>query len=71
VIPADIMAEIKSNKAAYENFKKFSPAYIRIRIGFIEGARSRPEEFRKRLRYFIKMSQADKIFGYGGIEKYF
>jgi len=45
VMPADILKEIKSNPQAYENFQKFSPAYQRIRIGFIDGARKRPEEF--------------------------
>ncbi|MBP1683530.1 MAG: hypothetical protein H6Q27_1094 [Ignavibacteriaceae bacterium] len=29
----------------------------------IEGARSRPEEFDKRLKYFIKMTRQNKKFG--------
>jgi uncharacterized protein YdeI (YjbR/CyaY-like superfamily) len=71
VIPEDILKEIKSNTQAYENFQNFPPSYQRIRIGFIEGARSRPEEFKKRLNYFIKMSEKNKMFGYGGIDKYY
>ena len=71
VIPADILKETKSNPQAYENFQKFSPAYQRIRIGFIDGARKRPEEFKKRSKYFIKMSEKNKMFGYGGISKYY
>ncbi len=71
VIPKDILKEIKSNTQAYENFQKFPPPYQRIRIGFIEGARNRPEEFKKRLNYFIKMSEKNKTFGYGGIDKYY
>ena len=71
VIPEDILKEIKSNTQAYENFQKFPPSYQRIRIGFIEGARNRPEEFKKRLNYFIKMSEKNKMFGYGGIDKYY
>jgi uncharacterized protein YdeI (YjbR/CyaY-like superfamily) len=71
IIPADILREIKSNPLAYKNFRRFPPAYIRIRIGFIDGARKRPEEFRKRLNYFIKMAEKNKMFGYGGIEKYY
>ena len=70
-IPQDILKEIKTNKVAWENFQNFSPAYQRIRIAFIEGARKRPAEFNKRLKYFIKMTEKNKQFGFGGIEKYF
>ena len=38
-VPKDILEAIKSDKAAYANYRKLSPAYKRIRIGFIEGAR--------------------------------
>lgn len=71
VIPKDILEEIKSNTQAYENFQKFPLSYQRIRIGFVEGARNRPEEFKKRLNHFIKMSEKNKTFGYGGIDKYY
>jgi uncharacterized protein YdeI (YjbR/CyaY-like superfamily) len=71
VAPPDILKEIETNKAAWENFQKFSPEYKRIRIAFIEGARKRPKEFKKRLKYFIKMTEANKQFGFGGIEKYY
>ena len=71
VIPKDILAEIKSNKQAWKHFQKFSAAYKRIRIGFIEGARKRPAEFKKRLAYFIKMTEKTKQFGFGGIEKHY
>src|SRR5687768_16326660 len=70
-VPKDILKAIKGNKEAWNNFQKFSDAYKRIRIGFIEGARKRPEEFKKRLRYFIKMTEKDKQYGFGGIEKHF
>ena len=70
-IPADILRAIKANKIAWENFQKFSDSYIRIRIAFIDGARKRPEEFQKRLNYFIKMTGKNKMFGFGGIEKYY
>jgi uncharacterized protein YdeI (YjbR/CyaY-like superfamily) len=71
VIPPDILASIQANPRAWENLQGFSPAYIRIRIGFIEGARNRPEEFHKRLSYFIHMTEKNKRFGFGGIEKYY
>jgi uncharacterized protein YdeI (YjbR/CyaY-like superfamily) len=70
-IPKDILKEIKANKEAWKHFQKFSDAYKRIRIGFIDGARKRPEEFQKRLRYFIKMTEKNKQYGFGGIEKHF
>jgi uncharacterized protein YdeI (YjbR/CyaY-like superfamily) len=70
-IPADILGAIKDNKTAWKNFQKFSDSYKRIRIAFIDGARKRPEEFQKRLRYFIEMSEKNKVFGFGGIEKHF
>jgi len=70
-IPKDILKAIKSHKEAWNNFQKFSDSYKRIRIGFIDGARKRPEEFKKRLRYFIKMTEKNKQYGFGGIEKHF
>lgn len=70
-IPGDILKEIKANKEAWKHFQRFSDAYKRIRIGFIDGARNRPEEFEKRLRYFIRMTEKNKQFGFGGIEKHY
>jgi uncharacterized protein YdeI (YjbR/CyaY-like superfamily) len=70
-IPPDILKAIKANKRAWQNFQAFSDAYQRIRIAFIDGARRRPEEFKKRLRYFIKMTEQNRQFGFGGIEKHF
>jgi len=70
-IPPDILEAIQSNDKAWENFQKLSEPYIRIRIAFVDGARKRPEEFNKRLRYFIEMTAKNKQFGFGGIEKYY
>ncbi len=70
-IPPDILKAIKANQPAWENFQKFSESYQRIRIAFIGGARNRPQEFQKRLAYFIKMSEKNKLFGFGGIQKHF
>ncbi len=71
VIPPDILKALKANKTAWENFQKLSDSYRRIRIAFIEGARNRPAEFRKRLQYFIKMTEINKTIGYGGIAKHY
>lgn len=70
-IPEDILNAIKANKQAWKHFQKFSDPYKRIRIGFIEGARKRPDEFKKRLHYFIKMTEKNKQYGFGGIEKHY
>ena len=71
VIPPDILKAIKVDKETWKNFQKFSEPYKRIRIAFIYGARKRPAEFQKRLRYFIKMTKKNKMFGFGGIEKHY
>ena len=71
VIPNDILKAIQANKEAWKNFQKFSDPYVRIRIAFIDGARNRPDEFKKRLRYFIEMTEKNKIFGFGGIDKHY
>jgi uncharacterized protein YdeI (YjbR/CyaY-like superfamily) len=71
VIPPDILKVVQANKDAWKNFQKFSESYKRIRIAFIHGARHRPEEFKKRLRHFIEMTQKNKMFGFGGIEKHY
>ena len=67
----DILDAIKENRKAWENYQNFSPAYQRIRIAYIEGARNRPNEFKRRLNSFIKMSEQNKLIGFGGIEKYY
>ena len=71
VIPPDILKAIQANKEAWKNFKKFSASYKRIRIAFIDGARKRPDEFKKRLKHFLEMTEKNKMFGCGGIEKHY
>jgi len=70
-VPLDILKAIKANRQAWVNFQRFSSAYIRIRVAFIDGARKRPTEFQKRLRYFFEMTEKNKQFGFGGIEKHY
>lgn len=71
VIPPGILKAIKANKEAWKNFQKFSESYKRIRVAFTDGARHRPEEFKKRLRHFVEMTEKNKMFGFGGIEKHY
>ncbi len=70
-VPADILVAIKANDEAWRNYQGFSAPYIRIRISYIDAARSRPEEFDKRLENFIKKSEQNKLIGQGGVEKYY
>ena len=72
VYPEDILEEIKKDKTAWKNYEAFAEPYKRIRIAYIDAARKRPEEFKKRLDNFIKKTQDNKLItGYGGIEKYY
>jgi len=70
-VPADILVAIKANDEAWKNYQGFSAPYMRIRISYIDAARSRPEEFDKRLENFIKKSEQNKLIGQGGVEKYY
>ena len=70
--PEDIIAAIRKDAVAWENYQQFSEPYRRIRVAYIDAARKRPDEFRKRLNSFIDKTRANKlIVGYGGIEKYY
>jgi len=71
VFQPDILKAIQENKKAWKNYQNFSPAYQRIRIAYINSARNRPDEFRKRLNSFIKKTEQNKLIGFGGIEKYY
>jgi hypothetical protein len=64
------MKLLQAKKQAYENFKKYSAPYQRIRIAYIDSARHRPDEFKKRLANFLKLTEKNKQFGFG-IEPYF
>jgi len=72
VFPNDILDAVKKDAVAWANYEKFSEPYKRIRIAYIDAARKRPEEFKKRLDSFIKKTRDGKmIVGYGGIDKYY
>ncbi len=63
IIRYDILKLLKEDKETWENFQKFPESYKRIRIEWIEGARTRPELFKKRLEYFLKMTAKNKKYG--------
>ncbi|MFZ2455422.1 MAG: YdeI/OmpD-associated family protein [Candidatus Altiarchaeia archaeon] len=59
----DILTALKKDKTVWDNYNKFPGTYKTVRIGWIEGARNRPEVFQKRLNYFLKMTGKNKMFG--------
>ena len=72
VFPEDILSALKKDRIVWENYTAFPDPYKRIRVAYIEAARDRPEEFRKRLENFIRKTRENKrIVGYGGIDKYY
>ena len=71
VFPEDILRAVQANEWAWEHFQGFSPAYRRIRVAYIDNARTRPEVYESRLKNFIKATEKGKQIGYGGIDKYF
>ncbi len=64
VVPPDILNALKADPVIWKNYSRFPAPYRRIRIGYINAARNRPEEFRKRLRHFLKMTAQNKRFGW-------
>jgi len=62
-LKGDLLAALKKDKAAFENYNRFPEAYRRVRIGWIDAARNRPAEFQKRRDYFIRMTAKNKMFG--------
>ena len=71
VFPPDILESIRTNAEAWKYFQGCSPAYQRIRVAYIDGARARPEVFASRLDNLIRASEKGRQIGYGGIDKYF
>ena len=72
VFPEDILDAIRRDGIAWKNYQAFSEPYRRIRVAYIEAARKRPEEFKRRLDNFIRKTRENRlIIGYGGVEKYY
>jgi len=72
IFPDDIIMKLKSDKVIWENYQNFSEPYKRIRIAYIDSARKKPDEFEKRLNYFINKTKDNKLIrGFGGIDKYY
>lgn len=63
VVAQDVRRALRAAPGAWAHFERFPASYKRIRLGFIEGARGRPEIFATRLRYFVRMTAQGKRFG--------
>lgn len=62
-VAPDILAAISTDEETRRQFELLPESYVRIRVGWIEGARDRPAMFEQRLRYFLKMTKQGKRFG--------
>ena len=72
VFPEDITGALRKDGVVWENYQAFPEPYKRIRVAYGDAARKRPEEFEKRLAFFIKKTRENKmISGYGGIDEYY
>ncbi|MBM2841141.1 MAG: hypothetical protein HW412_1669 [Bacteroidetes bacterium] len=63
VIPPDILKALKTDPTTWKNFSRYPASYKRIRVGWIDASRHRPEVFQQRLKYFLKMTAQNKRFG--------
>jgi uncharacterized protein YdeI (YjbR/CyaY-like superfamily) len=63
VLPPDIVRELKRDPKVWKNFQRFPKWYQRVRIGWLDMSRQRPEIFAARLRYFLKMTAQNKRYG--------
>jgi hypothetical protein len=63
ILAPDLRAALQADPLVWRNFRLFPGSYRRVRIGWIEGARRRPKEFQKRLRYLVEMTRQNKRFG--------
>jgi uncharacterized protein YdeI (YjbR/CyaY-like superfamily) len=63
VVAADLRRALRAEPGAWTKFQRLPAAYKRIRLGFIEGARGRPEILATRLGYFVRMTAQGKRYG--------
>ena len=64
VLAPDVERALRKDPATWRNYRRFPEPYRRLRIAYIEGARTRPDEFAKRLAHFVTMTARNKRFGY-------
>jgi uncharacterized protein YdeI (YjbR/CyaY-like superfamily) len=62
-VAPDVRRALRAAPGAWPRFERLPVAYRRIRLGFIEGARGRPQIFATRLAYFVRMTAQGKRYG--------
>jgi uncharacterized protein YdeI (YjbR/CyaY-like superfamily) len=62
-VPPDIERALRKDPEVWRNFRRFPESYRIIRVGWIDGSRKRPDDFRKRLTYFLKKTKRNEMFG--------
>jgi len=62
-VAPEIRRALRGVPGAWDRFQRLPVAYKRIRLGWIEGARGRPEIFATRLGYFVRMTAQGKQYG--------
>jgi ABC-type uncharacterized transport system ATPase subunit len=68
------VSSLTKSFGAFDLFTDLSfsvPKGARLALVGPNGAGKSPEEFQKRLRYFIEMTEKNKMLGFGGIEKHY
>ena len=63
VVAPDIRKALKAVPGAWRNFEAFPESYRRIRVAYVETARSRPEEFARRLRNLVAKTALNRRIG--------
>ena len=61
--PKDILDALREDPQTWSHFRKFPQHYRDIRVAWVDAARHRPELFAQRLRYLLKMTKANKMYG--------
>ncbi|MEY2502968.1 MAG: hypothetical protein QOI07_3302 [Verrucomicrobiota bacterium] len=63
VLAPDIAVALKRDPQTWKNFQRFPKWYQRVRVGWLDMSRTRPDIFESRLRYFLKMTKQNKRYG--------
>ena len=62
-IRQDVLDAIKADPVTYENFIKFPPLYIRVRIDNIQSYPQGDETYNRRLEKFLLKTKENKLYG--------
>jgi uncharacterized protein YdeI (YjbR/CyaY-like superfamily) len=65
-IAPDVRRALRQDPQAWRHFLAFPEEYRRVRIGWVEAGRGRPQ-FEQRLRHLVRMTKRGRRFGMGGM----